>query len=258
MQNLTVFDADYNIIRDIERDNSLDVALEISAYMRKATTTISLEAEDVLYIKNRHRRKVFVEAMMFSGGDIDTIALATGMDKEIITLYGDIFFDTRLIRGEVGKVEFYEDIFDTYNVESPEFEYGRIMREAHLGGPEIVMAQFNIQLRGYDPAAYKSRVMKLAQFQHAMAELGDVSFEDLAVQTKARDAIISLTEKATRQDGAHSQSDLSRLTAAIELIADKGLGREEEVIPIFNLETEEIIDIEEENNDVKQIEGGKE
>jgi hypothetical protein len=254
MQNLSVFDTDYNIIRDIKSDAALDVALEISAYLRNNTSDISPEAEDVLYIKNRHRRKTFVEAMLFTKGEIDTIALATGMDKGIIELYRDIFFDTSLLRGEVGLIEFYEDIFDMYDPGTPEFEYARIMREAHLGGPDIIMAQFNIQLRNYDPAAYKSRVMKLAQFKHAMTELGDSSFDELLVQTKARDAIISLTEKASKKDGAHSQSDLARLTAAIEMIADKGLGTQNEEVLMYDPATEEIIDVEEEVEEVKKIE----
>jgi len=243
MQNLSVFDEEFNLIKDIEDNKSFGVALEISNYLTGASEELSKEAEDVLYIYKRKRRKLFVEAMLFVSAEEATIAMSTGMSEEVIRLYRDLFFDSRILRGPLGRTEFYEEIFEEFDVNSEEYEYGQMLKEAHIGGEDIILAQFNIMLNN-DPQAYKVRAMKLAHFRYALAEAGDITFDNLAKETRARDAIITLTEKAAKKDDGHKQSDISRLYHILEKMSDMGeVGEGDISLPIFNQETEEIIDV---------------
>ena len=147
------------------------------------------------------------------------------------------------MRGPLGRTEFYEEIFDDFDPGTEEYEYARMMREAHLGGEEVVMAQFNVML-GNDPAALKARAMNLAQFKYALAEVGDITFDKLITETKARDAIISLTEKASRTSDKHKESDISRLYHVLEKISEQSLGKSEVDVPYFDPATEEVIELE--------------
>jgi len=244
MQNLSIFDEEFNLLREPEEDRTFDLALEISNKLKGNTTELSQDAEELVYAANSRIRSSFLKAMLFVDAPMDMIVKATDMREDLIKAFKEIFFDTSLLRGQLGKTEYYEDIFYKYPKGTEEHSFGIILRDAHLGGPDVVLSQFNIELDDYGVAGYKSREQKILMWQLKETDRGDRDYESLHKQIKARKEVLSAIKETTATSDKHKQSDLASLIEILADINNKDLSRGEKQVRRYNVETEEFIDVE--------------
>jgi len=244
MRNLSVYNEEFNLQREPKEDDLFDLALEISNKLKGKTTTISADAEELLLIEQGRLRSKFIKLMLFIDADTDLIARCMDMKEELVIAYRELFFDTSLIRGQLGKTEMYEDIFFAYKEGSEEFAFGIMLRDAHLGGPEIVMAQFNIELNGYGVASYKDREQQLMMWQLKVTDRDDRDYGLLETQIKTRKSVLTTVKDASASEGKHKVSDLASLTKIIGDMNIADLKRGETEVRAYDLETEQIIEAE--------------
>jgi hypothetical protein len=243
MSELSVFGSDFEIKGEIGDEEVFDIALEISGFINKRVETLSPTSAEVYYIYEREIRRNFVELMLFVGAKEALIAKATDMDETVIAAYRKIFFDTTLIRGELGRTEYYEEIFSKYPQGSPEFERAEMFREAHLGGPEIVLQQFNIELDDYDTKSYKDRAAKFISWNHKKLARGDMSIDEYIPVAKATSDILVTIERATKADEAVKTSDLERLGDILQLMHENDVSVGEVDVRSYDPSKEEVIDV---------------
>jgi hypothetical protein len=244
MRNLSVYDEDFNLKREPKEDELFDLALEISNKLKGKTTVISADAEELLYVEQGRIRGKFIKLMLFTNASIELISKCMDMKEELVVAYRELFFDTSLIRGQLGKTEMYEDIFYKYDEGSEEFAFGIMLRDAHLGGPEIVMAQFNIELNNYGVASYKDREQQLLMWQLKETDRGDRDYEALEKQIKTRKSVMATIKDAAATEGKHKMSDLAALTKIITEMSDADMRRGEIEVRAYDLEKEEVIEAE--------------
>ena len=244
MINLTVFDDDFLIIREPKEDRHFDLALELSNYFRGKTTTLSADAEEMLWIEKSKFRTTFIKTMLFADAQLDLIAKCMDMKEELVVCYRELFFDMSQVRGQLGKTELYETIFATYEEGTEEYNFGIMLRDAHLGGVEIVLAQFNITLDHHSVAGYKERQIALLQWRLDTTDRGDRDYEKLMQEIRARDATIAAITKESSEDDRSKMSDLASLVKILEHKNDKDMGRGHLEVRTFDTKTEEVIDVD--------------
>lgn len=244
MRNLSVFDESFNLIREPAEDKFFDMAVEISKKLKGKMTTISEDAEELLYIEQGHLRSNFIKLMLFVDANIEVISKAMDVKEELIIAYRELFFDTSLIRGSLGKTELYEEIFSTTTEGTTEFAFGIMLKEAHLGGPDIVMAQFNIEINNYSVTDYKDREQQLMMWRLKQTDRGDRDYEALKKEIDTRKAVISGIKDASAKDDRATMSDLGLLNKILQDQAARELSREEKHVRFFDTKTEEVIDAE--------------
>ncbi len=244
MRNLSVYDEAFNLQREPKEDDLFDLALEISNKLKGKTTTLSADAEELLYIEQGRLRSMFIKLMLFTEANTELIARCMDMKEELVIAYKELFFDTSLIRGQLGMTELYEDIFFGYKEGTEEFAFGIMLRDAHLGGPEIVMAQFNIELNGYGVAGYKDREQQLMIWQLRDTDRGDRDYETLDKQIKTRKSVMQTIKEASASEGKHKVSDLASLTKIIHEMNVADMKQGEIEVRAYDLETEQVIEAE--------------
>ncbi len=243
MNELSVFNDSFDIVRDPYDDDAFDVALEISNFKNNRSETLSELPSKVMYIYEREIRRNFVELMLFLDASHTLIAKACGVEEKVITMYSAIFFDNTLIIGEIGKTEYYEEIFATADSGSKEYMRAEMFREAHLGGVDVVLQQFNIELDGHDTRSYKNRVAQFANWKHRQLVRGDIRIEEYVPVAKAATDIINTIDKATKNDESAKQSDLEALAGILQQMHDAGIGTSEVEVKSYDPATEEVIDV---------------
>ena len=244
MRNLSVFDENFDIIREPEEDNIFDLAVEISKKLKGKIDKLSADAEELLRIERGRIRGVFIKLMLFVDADIKLISDIMDIKEELVIAYRKLFFDTSLIRGELGKTEFYEDIFAEAEEGTPEFSFAEMLRDAHLGGPEIVMAQFNVEPKNYSVTDFRDREQKLMMWRLKQTDRGDRDYEALKKEIDARKAVIASIKEAASQDNKSEMSDLAHLAKVLEEIKARDLGRKEKFVRAFDPKTGEVIEAE--------------
>ena len=244
MRNLSVFDENFDLIREPSEDILFDLAVEISKKLKGKLNKISADAEELLYIERGRMRGPFIKLMLFVDADIELIADVMDIKEELVVAYRELFFDTSLIRGELGKTELYEDIFAEEEEGTPEFDFGIMLRDAHLGGPDIVMAQFNIEPKNYSSTDFKDREQQLMMWRLKQTDRGDRNYEALKKEIDARKAVIAGIKEAASTDNKSELSDIGHLNKILEDIVARDLGRKEKFVRSFDTKTEEVIEAE--------------
>ena len=240
MQNLSAFDESWNIIAEPQDDSALDTAIIISGYRKDEISTTTHEASEVLYIHERYTRRLFVETLLFIHTDIEFIAKHTGMDENVIQLYGKIFFDTSKLRGSLGHTEYIEDSkLLPRGTEANTF--GKILSEAVVGGRDIVLDQFNIDLVKSDIEESKNLIARRA--------LWDVEIERRyggasTIQEKlklAREVLVIIRDSTTASSNVGASS-IESLIAVVKALNSPDLAPTTIDLPLYNPTTEEFIE----------------
>jgi len=246
MQNLTVFDGEFNLIGELEDDKHFDLALEISNKLQGKVEGVSDEAEDLLWIEQHQMRYTFIKLMLFVDAEINIIADAMDMKEELVTAYKKLFFDVHKIRGgHLGRTQFYEDIFAKYNEGSQEFAFGIMLREANLGGEDIILAQFDINMRDMSVTRYKDLLQKKAIWRENIVERSDEQdYDALHAEMKSRESVLNLVTKATSKDDKAKISDLGALVRVLESMNKMDLGRGQLQLRTYDTKTEEVFEAE--------------
>ena len=240
MQNLSAFDDSWNIVAEPKDDSALDVAIIISGYMNKTISTLSHEASEVLYIHERRTRRAFVETLLFIHEDVDFIAEHTGMEENVIQLYGKIFFDTDKLRGSLGHTEYIEDSKE-FSRGTMENAFGRVLAEASIGGREIVLDQFNIDIAKSDLEESKSLVARRALWDvEVERRYGDHAtiFEKL----KLAKELLVIVRDGTTSSGNAGASSIESLIAVVKALNSPDLAPSTIELPMYNPATEEFIE----------------
>jgi len=242
MRNLSIFDEDFNLIREPEEDNTFDLALEISNRLKGKTKKLSHDATELLEAEQGRIRGSFIKLMLFADAQIETIAACMDMKEELVVAYKEIFFDTSLIRGQLGKTEMYEDMLYKYDDGTQQFNFATMLRDAHLGGPDIVMAQFNIELDAYGVASYKDREQKYMMWQLKDTDRGSRDYITLNDQMRARKAVLTTIKEAAATNGHHKMSDLASLVRIIETMSEESMGVGEIEVRSYDIETDTVME----------------
>jgi len=244
MINLSVFDEEFVLIREPKEDRHFDLALELSNHFRGKATTLSADAEEMLWVEQSKFRTTFIKTMLFADAELDLIAECMDMKEELVLCYKELFFDMSQVRGQLGKTEVYETIFATYKEGTKEHSFGIMLRDAHLGGVEIILAQFNITIGHHSVADYKERQTALLQWRLDTTDRGDRDYEELTKEIKARDATLAAIAKAASTDDKAKMSDLASLVKILEHMNEKDMGRGQLQVRAFDTKTEEVIDVD--------------
>jgi hypothetical protein len=171
--------------------------------------------------------------------------------KELIVAYKELFFNTSRIRGQLGKTAYYEGIFRETRESSEQHKFAKMLRDAHLGGPEVVMAQFNITIDDYSIVGYKDRAQKLMVWREKVVDRDDRDYQALQIETKLRDAMISTVTKAAAKEGTNKVSDVAALAKAVQEMNKEGLGRATVSPRLYDVTDETVYDTEEDK--IKKI-----
>lgn len=235
-----MFNDSWDIIAEPKDDSALDTAIVISGYKKETISSLTHEAQEVLYIHKRKTRKAFVETLLFIHEDLEFIAMHTGMEKNVIQLYSKIFFDTDKLRGTLGHTEYIEDSKE-FPMGSMEHTFGRILSEASVGGREIVLDQFNIGIVKKDIEESKDLISRRA--------LWDVEVErryggEATLQDKlrlAKELLVIIRDSTTASSNA-GQSSIESLVSVIKALNDPDLAPSTIALPSYNPATEEFIE----------------
>ncbi len=240
MQNLSAFDDSWDIIAEPEDDSTLDVAIVISGYMKKTISTLTEDASEVLYIYERKTRRAFVEALLFIHEDIAFIAKHTGMEENVIQLYGKIFFDTDKLRGTLGHTEYIEDSKE-FPMGTLENTFGRILAEATVGGKEIILDQFNIGIAKNDIEESKDLISRRALWDVEVdRRYGNISTLEEKLKV-ARDLLV-IVRDGTATSGNTGMSSIESLISVVKALSDPDLAPTKVSLPHYNPATEEYIE----------------
>ena len=244
MLRLTVFDSKYNLERELEDDHHFDVALEISTKMKGGEISLSKDAKEMLYIEDSVFRTTFIKTMLFARANIELIATVMGLTEDMVLLYRELYFNVELIRGELGMTEMYESLMGRYPEGSMQHSFALMLRDAHMGGVDIVLAQFNIRQNHYSVSNYKDRQQALLQWRLDTVEADNGDYEKLLLEIKARDATLAALSKASSKDDKAKMSDLGALVKVLDLMHEKDIGKKEEGVASFDIETGTVIEAE--------------
>ena len=240
MQNLSAFDESWGIIAEPEDDSALDTAIIISGYKQDTISTLTVEASEVLYIYDRKTRRAFVETLLFIHADLTFIAKHTGMEENVIQLYGKIFFDVGKLRGSLGHTEYIEETKE-FPRGTMENTFGRILAEATIGGREIVLDQFNIGVISDDLEEGKNMVARRALWD---AEVERRYGGEFTLQDKlklARD-LLSIIRDSTTASSNVGASSIESLISVIKALNTPELENTTIALPLYNPATEEFIE----------------
>ena len=242
MQNLSAFDDSWNIIDEPTDDWALDTAIIISGYKNESISTLTHEASEIIYIRDRDTRRAFVETLLFIHEDLEFIAKHTGMDENVIQLYGKIFFDTGKLRGSLGHTEYIEDS-KLCRVGSREHTFGRILSEAVIGGREIVMDQFSINVAKSELEDSRDIVARRALWD---AEVDRRYGNEITLDEKmklARDLLVILRDGTASSSNAGASS-IESLISVVKALSAPELRPRDISLPSYNPTTEEYTEIE--------------
>ena len=237
---MTIYDSGFTLTGEPEKDEVFDLALEISNKLKGKTKDISPEAMELLSIEQSRFRKPFICLMIFAGAKNELTAECMGVKEELIEAYREIFFDITKFKGPLGKVEFYENMMHDNRQGSEQHAFGKMLRDAHLGGADIVMAQFDISLGGQTPAEYKDFTTKKMLWKNKLAERGDITHEELLAEAKSGNTTLDLIAKASGEEDKSKMSDIAELVKILTLIEDKGMGKSTVEFDTYDVETEEV------------------
>ncbi len=232
------------LVREPVDDKHFDLALEISSTLRGKEIKLSADAEEILYIEQSRFRSTFIKLMLFVDSTPELIGKCIDMKEELIIAYRELFFDMSLIRGQLGKTEYYEDAFYAHAEGTSDYAFAKLLEEAHLGGKEVVMAQFNITIDDYSVAGYKERTSQIAMWREKIVDRTTQDYQALTIEAKAKDAILSVVTKAASKDDKAKMSDLGALVKILEHMNGEGMGREDKEVRSYNVDTEEVYEAE--------------
>jgi len=245
MYSLSVLDKHWDLTGTLENDDHFDYALELSAYYKGQTTEISEVAQDIVWIRETTFRQWFVEAMLFVDGDPALIGQCIDMKKESIEAYKSIFFEVSRLRGQLGKTEYYEIIMSENDKNTQEYSRASMLREAHLGGPEVIMEQFNINLFDYSLSAYKDTAQKVLAWKEKVFERDGGDYDQFQKGLKAKSETLNVIQKASANTDSNKMSDIAALTRVLEEMHAEGLVEGEIELDSYNVELEEVIGLPE-------------
>jgi len=246
MHRLTIFNEEFSLSWEPESDKAFDLALEISSYLQGKIESVSDDAKKLLEIEQNPVFSRFFKLMLITdkpGVDaIEYIHMATGLDKELISVYKELFFDTSRLMGELGKTAFYIELQRNNPIGSEEYEFGKMLEEAHIGGPDVVLDNFNIDTNGYDDNAYRRFAAKRAMYDYKMLRrTGD--YETFSNRMNANNAIITTIDKSVPKSADSAKNDIQRLVSVIEEISKQGAISNDVDVPVFDPAHEEIIEV---------------
>ncbi len=241
MQNLSAFDDAWNIIAEPNDDFALDTAIVISGFKNELISSATHEAEELLYIYERRTRRAFVETLLFIHEDIEFIAKHTGMDKNVIQLYGKIFFNTDKLRGSLGHTEYIEDskVFPKGTTENT---FGRILSEAVIGGREIVLDQFNIGVARSDLDDSRDLVTRRALWDAEVDRRYGPTLT-LAEKLKLAKELLVIIREGTSSGSNAGASTIEALISVVKALNIPELSPTTISLPVYNPETEEFIEV---------------
>lgn len=239
---MTIFDRGFTLVDEPESDFGLDLALEISSKLRGKKEKISADAMDLLGIEQSIYQKNFVRLMLFSGAKPDLIAKCMDVKEELIVAYREIFFDITKIRGQLGKLEYYETMLSRWPDGTDEHSFAIMLRDAHLGGEDIVMEQFNIVLDDYSVSEYKDRAQKKAMLSLKKVERGERDFKTHIEEIKARDATIKTIDAAAPADSKSDKSTMSELVDILKFMNEEGMGKGTTEVRSYDVDAEEFVE----------------
>ena len=240
MQNLSAFDDSWNIVAEPTEDSVLDIAIIISGYKKESISTLSHEASELLYIYERRTRRAFVETLLFIHEDLEFIAKHTGMEENVIQLYGKIFFDTNKLRGSLGHTEYIEESKE-FSRGTMENTFGRVLAEAMIGGREIVLDQFNINIAKSDIEESKDLIARRALWDvEVERRYGDHA--TLPEKLKLARELLVIIRDSTTSSGNAGASSIESLIAVVKALNSPDLAPSTIELPMYNTATEEFIE----------------
>ena len=242
-----MFAASWDVLLEETGSRSYDLAKEISQYQKKELDILSESASEVMYIYERETRRTFVETLLFIKEDLDFISEHTGMSVATIEEYGELFFDTRKIRGSLGFTEYVEDA-NLFHKGSREHTFGRILAEAMVGGRHVVLDQFNIDIVKLDIDDLKENITRRAIWE---VEVERRYGEELGIEGKIKVTkdLMAVIKEGTTKSSVAGVSSIEALISVVKSLKDVEPVSMVE-LPSFNPATEEFTTIEKENDDV--------
>lgn len=149
LYQLRAFDDEWNIVKELESED-MEIATEISDFKKFGVKPRNIYSRQLLKIISKPIHSSFLEAMLFSGADIETIAQKAQMSERLIELYKTLFFETDEFLSKLDKIEYFQSLLTEYRPGDGEYTKGVLLRGAFQYGWKYISVKFSMESNNDD------------------------------------------------------------------------------------------------------------
>lgn len=214
MYDLKAFDDNWIITKDLEEDD-MKVALEISEFMISGTKPKDVFARQLARIMPKPIHTSFIEAMLFSGTDIEIIAEKSDLPQKLLHLYKTLFFDTDEFLGRLDKVEYFQGLLTDNKPGDGEHTKGMLFQSSFAYGWKYVATKFHLDVS----QEFGTQLMELMA-REAFYKWNDDTLEGKNSKSFFRDTkdVISIVDSTVKaQDGASDEKSLGLMQSMMDM-----------------------------------------
>jgi len=164
--------------------------------------------DEILYIIEDKTSFLFTTSMLFAGYDIDKISELVGVSKKAIEDFRDIFFNTTVFRGVLGKISFFKELLFSSDLE--EQELGIVLKAVHVFGHEYIEWKFAIDINTLTTENIVRNTFKDMYFKYIEKSFSN-NIDDVENHIRTGKQLISAAvdmQKATASNSSSSVSDI--------------------------------------------------